>query len=101
MSELPELISKHDVLIQQLLDVIREVETTRVDSGVVVLMRDGGLVLHSLGEANSAEAVLGLLMVGQSMAAQGADRTKVAEVFEAMARRSKQIAKEAPLWRPR
>lgn len=97
-SKPPILISKFDQVLEQLHLLFRDIEEFKMDSGVVVMLKDGVADIRGLGEAHSPAAAAAILFLAfRSMPTCHPDELSAA--LGQLLQRSHQIATEAPLWR--
>jgi hypothetical protein len=97
-SDLPVLISKFDVMLEQIQKLIKDIETNKWDSGVAVIVNNGSLDIRGLGECFTPAAAAALLFAGIKSLPPCTQSDMMKELMTMM-ERSTIIAKEAPLWR--
>lgn len=96
--ELPILESRFDQVLEQIHLLVKDIETKRMDAGVVVMVDDGKVDVRGLGEACTPAAAFAILfMAMRSMPPQ--TQQQIVEQLGTIMPRSERIAKEAPLWR--
>ena len=92
------LISNYDQVLEQLNMLARDIENTKMDAGVVVMMRNGTVDIRGLGEVRSTAAAAAVLFTAyKSMPAASQD--DMLQAITQLADRSKLIDVEAPRWR--
>ncbi len=94
----PVLISTFDSVLEQIHRLVADIETHRLDAGVVVMVKDGEPDIHGLGVVDTTEAAAALLFVAFKMLPPTSHDAMLAKLG-AIIERSRLVAKEAPLWR--
>lgn len=96
--KLPELISVHDQVIEQLHKLIHAIEDNRWDAGVVVMADNGRVDIRGLGVADTPVKATALLFMAITSLPKQLQSDMMTALGELM-KRSQVIAEEAPLWR--
>jgi len=95
---LPILESKFDQVLEQLRILERDVESKRLDAGVVVMVDEGRVDVRGLGETTTLSSAFAILyMAMRSM--PPLTQQQIADELNVTMMRSERIAKEVPLWR--
>lgn len=100
LSNLPELISKYDQVIEQVLILVKDIEAGKMDAGVCVMAKDGRVDVRGLGVVEKPAQAVALLF----MAIKSFDSMSQAEIMaelQAIMERSEVVAQEAHLWNPK
>jgi hypothetical protein len=99
MSSLPELESKFDQVLEQLLVLMREVEHGRWDAGVVVMVKDGQLDIRGMGTTDTEAAAFAILFMA-AKTLPPVDMKQLQVEAQRIMERSQRIEMESQFWRP-
>lgn len=97
-SDAPILISRYDQVLEQIQLLVKEIEEFKMDSGVVVMMRNGLADIRGLGETHSATAASAILFMAYKSLPPATQSDMLYELGQ-LVERSKAIEIEAPWWR--